>query len=141
MVGCGSGSDDMSQVTGTCTTTSVTVNGCYSPVGVFAELGRNPCQNEVKHPECALTGLDTGVGLGCAWNPTTNECFLKDAKGSAVCVKPRYTDSNPYGVVHPGDMIATANPRFAYKADSSEGTVCLPCSATLDGENCGGLTW
>jgi hypothetical protein len=141
MIGCGSRSEDMGQVTGTCTTTSITVGGCYTSVGVFAELGRNPCQDAVKHPECSLSGMDTGVGFGCAWNPTTNECFIKDANGSAVCRKPRYTASNPYGSVNPGDMIATSSSRFAYKADSSQGTVCLPCSADFDGANCGGLTW
>jgi hypothetical protein len=99
---------------------------CYTPYGVDANLGPNPCTNTKQHPEC-LSGC-------CGWNPTNNECFVLGGPG---VVSPCSSNGVPAKV---GELISSCDPayapRFRYRGDSTGGFVCLPCVEAIDGAAC-----
>jgi hypothetical protein len=57
----------------------------YGPDGVTADLGPNPCDAFVKHPECDAAG---GVDH-CGWDPSTGRCYPEIATELAGFVRPR----------------------------------------------------
>lgn len=144
VVGCGSPSPAPSGIdtaTATCVKTSVTTaQGCYTNQGVFANLGANPCEDSKVHPECVVT--TEGVATNnCCWNPNTNECFSmfghKSVDGTLTYPTTSCSSATPYAVdLKPGDSICRAGYGFAYKGDVTAGTVCLPCTAAVDGPSC-----
>jgi hypothetical protein len=99
-------------------------NGGYTPNGVTANLGVNPCQNTVQHPEC-----DLAVTVGCGWDPATNKCYPVGGNviTNFICDSTKMCSMATY---QPGTVLIwkPTDARYTYLGDSSGGYVCLPNS-------------
>ena len=88
---------------------------CYTPLGVYAELGKNPCVE--KNPNSIYA---------YAWNPVTGGCV---ATGALT----EYTNcTSPGKPLQSGDMVVVPEgPSYIYEGGSAGGEVgivCLPCT-------------
>jgi hypothetical protein len=126
LVGCGgsgpSTATGIDMVNATCTKNATTeaVGSCYTPDGVYAQLGVNPCTSAEKHPEC--------VHAYCAWNPVTDACIVEQFSSEGVCVQScEPSTSAAVKTIKSGDMVFAQSPTYAYGGDPSGGIICLPC--------------
>lgn len=99
--------------------------GGYTPNGVTANLGANPCQTK---PECLKSGVR------CGWDPATNKCYdnnpdLLNTNGHmpGICDETKWCTD---GSLPPGTLMWTVDARHTYLGDSSGGYVCLPIETT-----------
>jgi hypothetical protein len=100
--------------------------GGYTPNGVTAKLGPNPCADAVKHPECRIA---TDNVVRCGWNPATNECFPL-SQNTPLCISDvatlcrAFLDKTTY---QPGTVLVWAfSAPYTYLGDASGGQVCIP---------------
>jgi hypothetical protein len=98
-----------------------TGNG-YTPNGVTANLGENPCQRKTLHPECFA------IGVKCGWDPATDKCYPNESNHiNGVCDETKWCSTAEYP---PGAILIwnPADPRYTYLGDvvgGSGGYVCL----------------
>lgn len=115
--------------------TLVADTGGYTPNGVTAKLGPNPCMVFTKHPGCVTPdGQDKGT---CGWDPATGTCYGEDALSGTthdphVCDPDKWcpTTQSPTSdywtsVYQPGTVKVWGTPNSRYLGDPSGGWVCV----------------
>ena len=115
LAGCGTSdpttSSGIDMATAPCpkNTTTEAAGSCYTPQGVYAELGTNPCNAATE-----------------AWNPVTNQCI---ALGHTEAEYINCDSSAQTGSLKSGDMVvATDSSYYVYWSSGiTAGVVCLPC--------------
>jgi hypothetical protein len=100
------------------TTSTWTGDACFTALGVYADMGANPCADLTKHPECKTRGV-------CCWNPLTGSCSVHSVGGVSASGSLRsFSVCDGTDHVVPTTMVCGGY----YVGNPSGGNVCIPAS-------------